>query len=123
MGVPDWVEQTIASQQAMNRTSWVELQKHGVDETTDVGLEFFYVAPGEEEAARLVEYLRDETDYDVRAVSHKKGAFSRRTWIVTGKTRPTTISLEVLDEWVQWMVAAGAANGGCEFDGWGAQVP
>jgi Regulator of ribonuclease activity B len=121
MGFPTGLR-TIALQQVMNRTSWAALQEHGVDETTEVELEFFYAAPGEGEASRLVEYLRGEADYDARAVS-QKGAFSKRTWVVTGKTRPTTISLEVLDQWVQWMVAAGAANGGCEFDGWRAQVP
>ena len=29
---------------------------------------------------------------------------------------------ETLDDWVQWMVAAGAAEGPCAFDGWAAQI-
>ena len=47
---------------------------------------------------------------------------SKRQWSVTGTTKPTT-SLDILNQWVQRMVVAGAQNGGCDFDGWGAGVP
>jgi hypothetical protein len=34
----------------------------------------------------------------------------------------TTVSLEILNEWTDWMVLGGAEIGGCEFDGWGAEI-
>ncbi len=43
--------------------------------------------------------------------------------MVIGKTQPTTVSLDILNEWVRSMVLAGAEKGPCEFDGWGAEVP
>ncbi len=52
----------------------------------------------------------------------KKGVLSMKAWSVSGSTQPTAVSLDILNEWIQWMVSAGAANGGCEFDGWGAPV-
>ena len=34
-----------------------------------------------------------------------------------------TGGLQTLHDWVVWMVVAGANQGECEFDGWGAGVP
>jgi hypothetical protein len=48
---------------------------------------------------------------------------AKKQWSVTGSTQPTVVSLDILNQWVGWMVGAGAENGGCEFDGWGAQAP
>ena len=47
------------------------------------------------------------------------GGLCPQDWEVTGTTQPTKVSLEILDEWVAWMVAAGFEHGGCRFDGWG----
>ena len=44
-------------------------------------------------------------------------------WLVVGMTQPTPVSLELLDDWAQWMVAAGAERGPCAFDGWSAEAP
>lgn len=86
------------------------------------GWTFFYDAPGQAGAEALGEFLRRETDYDVDAPGIEEGVGSEERWSVTGSTQPTVVSLEVLDQWVGWMVAAGAENGGCEFDGWGPEA-
>lgn len=105
----------------MNTQTWAALQEHEVDELTELRLDFFYVARGQSEAEALGEFLRRETDYDVDVRSIRKGMLSKKQWSVTGSTQPTMVSLDILNQWVGWMVAAGAENGGCEFDGWGAQ--
>jgi hypothetical protein len=120
MSLPDWLQETIAHQIRMNRETWAALQAHGVDEDTELKLDFFYFAPGETEAQKLAAFLYDETDYDVEA---KPPSGDVQSWMVVGTTQPTTLTPGILDEWVQWMVVAGARNGGCEFDGWGAEVP
>ena len=120
---PEWAESVLNQQLAMNPQTWAALQEHGVDESIEVRLGFFYVAPGQSDAETLGAFLRAETDYDVDVHSIKKGTFSRKQWTVTGSTQPAAVSLDILNEWVGWMVAAGAEHGGCEFDGWGAQVP
>jgi hypothetical protein len=111
--LPDWYEKTLALQLTMNPKTWAELQEHGVDESSQLRLDFFYDAPGEREAQSLTAFLRAETDYDVTADG------SQEQWSVTGTTQPTAVSLEILNQWVDWMVTAGAEHA-CEFDGWGA---
>lgn len=38
-------------------------------------------------------------------------------------SQPTPLSLELLDEWAHWLVAAGVEHGPCAFDGWSAELP
>jgi len=121
--LPAWARDTLNRQLSMNLQTWAALQEHGVDESTEVRLDFFYVASGQSEAEALGGFLRRETDYEVDVHAVKKGLLSKRQWSVTGSSQPTPVSLDILNAWVGWMVAAGAENGGCDFDGWGAQVP
>jgi Regulator of ribonuclease activity B len=107
----------------MNPQTWAALQEHGVDESTELRLDFFYVAPGQSEAETLGAFLRRETDYNVGVHRIRKRMLSKKQWYVMGFTQPTTTSLDILNQWVDWMVAAGAEHGGCEFDGWGAEIP
>lgn len=109
-------------QLSMNRVTWEKLREHGLEDGRELSLDFFFFAPGEDDARALASYLEAETDYEVEVSSAKAGLLSRRQWVVGGSTRPTPVTLDVLDEWVTWMVAAGRAHG-CEFDGWGAFAP
>lgn len=114
VGADDWrPEDVLARQLELNEATWARLREHGVDEETELRLDFFYVAPNEDAANELAGYLRRETDYEV----------SVEDATVTGTTQPTTVSASVLDEWATWMVTAGYQYGRCEFDGWGAEVP
>ncbi|MDO9352954.1 MAG: ribonuclease E inhibitor RraB [Solirubrobacteraceae bacterium] len=121
MAVPGWFEETVARQAAMTPQTWAVLQEHGVDSDTELKLDFFYDAPTEERATELVAFLRLETDYEVD-VDFAQSA-ERRTWSVVGTTHPTAVTKEILQEWVRWMIAAGAEYGECRFDGWGASLP
>ena len=49
------------------------------------------------------------------------GINSAGLWVVSGRTQKTAVSKEILDQWVEWMVAAGFDHQ-CEFDGWGTSV-
>lgn len=113
--------QALAQQLAMNQRSWQALQEHGVTEDSELRLDFFYVAPGEREAEELREFLQRETDYDVRVDSSGGGFTRKKSWTVSGTTQPAQVSLDILDQWVGWMVAAGFERD-CEFDGWGAEA-
>lgn len=111
----------LAQQLAMNERSWQALQEHGVTEESELRLEFFYVSPGEGEAENLRAFIQEQTDYDVRVRSSGGGFMRKRSWTVTGTTQPTKVSLDILNEWVGWMVATGFESD-CEFDGWGAEA-
>jgi hypothetical protein len=118
----EWYEQLLELQLRRNRDIWAGLQERGVAEDTDLRLGFIYVAPGEPEAQALVDFLREETDYDVDARARRDdGPADEDAWFVIGTTQPTPVTLELLDDWVEWMIAAGAVEGPCAFDGWAAQ--
>ena len=105
----------------MNPETWAALQKRGVTESTPLALDFSYVAETEAAAKELVAYLREETDYAVS--TEAATGEDAKGWTVEGTTLPQPLSLDVIDEWVGWMVEAGEQHGGCVFDGWGALVP
>lgn len=119
----EWYEQLLELQLRTNLDIWAGLREHGVDEETVLRLGFSYVAPDEPEARSLVAFLREETDYDVDVRSRPDDdADGGQAWIVLGTTQPTAVTRELLDDWAEWMIAAGAADGPCAFDGWAAQL-
>jgi regulator of RNase E activity RraB len=107
----------LARQLAMNEKTWARLLELGITGETEVQLDFLYYASNEA-AAALQAFLKDETDYEVDV--HPETGSSGQ-WIISGRTQKTTISKEILDQWVEWMVAAGFEHQ-CEFDGWGTSV-
>lgn len=119
----EWYEQLLELQLRRNRDIWAELREHGIDDDSELRLGFIYAAPGDAEARSLVRFLREETDYDVEAQARaEEGAGGGEAWFVIGTTQPTTLTLELLDDWAEWMIAAGAVEGPCAFDGWAAQL-
>ena len=110
----EWdLQQVLTRQLAMNRQTWATLQAHGVTEETELQLDFMYKAADRDKADELAGFLRAETDYSVTADDTS----------VSGNTQAASVSAEILDQWVKWMVVAGHEHGRCEFDGWGTAVP
>ena len=119
----EWYEQLLSLQLRTNREIWVALQEHAAGDA-ELRLGFRYLAPGEAEARSLVAFLGEETDYDIEARPDDNDPAENGdgSWLVIGTTQPTPVSLELLDSWVEWMIAAGAVEGPCAFDGWAAQL-
>jgi hypothetical protein len=115
----DRYRRLLAKQLVMNEGTWAALQAHGVTEVTLLCLDFAFVAPSRANAEALQRVLVDQTEYAVE-VKSAGGLWSKR-WSVTGSTKLTTISADILDQWVTWMVTAGIHEN-CDFDGWGAAV-
>jgi hypothetical protein len=109
----------LAKQLVINEETWERLRTHGVDEATQLRLDFSYAAADRASAESLKTVLSDQTDYDMKVQS--TGTFTKR-WTVTGSTQATAVSNAILDQWVDWMVTAGLHHN-CEFDGWGTEVP
>ncbi|HEV7885038.1 MAG TPA: hypothetical protein VGO81_15810 [Solirubrobacteraceae bacterium] len=118
---PEWYERILDMQLRENPGVWARFQEHGLDEM-ELRLGFIYLAPGEEEAQQLAGFLREETDYEVEVRAQRARRLAKAEWFVVGATQPTPVSLDLLNEWVEWMVAAGAVEGPCAFDGWAAQA-
>lgn len=100
----------------MNRATWARLKELGVTTSTELRLDFLYLAPTEASARALERVLLQETDYTVKVSGDGD------SWHVEGFTQPTAVTLEILDQWVDWMITAGIHQD-CDFDGWGAEVP
>jgi hypothetical protein len=105
----------------MTPQTWAALQAHGVTEETELRLDFQFVAPREHAADELIAYLRLETDYDIELDWTEDDGEERR-WLVVGATHPAALSQTIIEDWVRWMVSAGAHYGQCRFDGWGASA-
>ena len=119
----EWYEQLLENQLERNRDIWAGLREHGLEDGSELRLGFVYVAAGVAEADQLVAFLHQETDYEVQSrLRPGEDAESEPTWVVIGTTQPTAVSLELLHDWCEWMIAAGAAEGPCAFDGWAAQL-
>jgi hypothetical protein len=104
-----------------NLRIWGELQEQGAGDEPRLGLTFAYLAAGEAEAQRLAAFLRAETDYELFVRAH--GRKRKRAWYVAGATRPEPLTLDTINAWTQWMIAAGAEHGPCAFDGWAPKEP
>jgi len=119
----EWYEQLHDLQLLSNATLWRQLRDLGVDDETQLRLGFIYLSPGEVQAQALEAFLKRETDYDVETRRRRKGWLEEPEWLVGGATQPAAaLTLETIDAWTQWMIAAGAAEGPCAFDGWTAEV-
>ncbi len=113
----------IVQQQDMSVGTLAQLRARGVIEnSTLLRLDFHYMAPGRAQADDLAEFLRTSTDYDVHVARTPHGGI-RRGWTVNGTTQDTEVSGDIIDQWIRWMVMAGAQHGECRFDGWGALAP
>jgi hypothetical protein len=113
----------IVEQQDMSVETLARMCERGLrEDETMLRLDFHYDAPGQREAEDLAAFLRHSTDDEI-GVERGPREGLRRGWQVSGQTQDTTITSEMIDEWVRWMVLAGAAHGECRFDGWGALIP
>lgn len=114
---PEWYERLLELQLKENPEAWARCVDDDIDED-ELRLGFIYLAPGEAEGESLVAFLRAETDYEVELHQQQTSLHSEPEWLIVGATQPAYLTLEILDEWVEWMVAAGASAGPCAFDGW-----
>jgi hypothetical protein len=115
----DRYQTLLGKHRAMNQQTWRRLQELGVTPATSLRLDFSYRAPDRNSAEALKDLLSEQTDYDLELSN--SGPMLSQKWTVQGTTQSTTISPEILDQWVDWMVSAGLERG-CEFDGWGTEI-
>jgi hypothetical protein len=106
----------INEQLELTRTTWARLREHGVTDGSELQLDFFYAAPTNMQATGLKQFLEAESDYELRVTA------DRDQWILRGHTQRASLTLVMVEQWVEWMVSVGL-HFGCVFDGWGAEAP
>ena len=117
----DRFHRLLAQQLEMNPRTWAALEERGIDTRTLLVIEYSFTAPGRRQARELETVLRARTNFSSEVIS--EGPRLRRRWRLVGHTQPATASVEMLNDWVTFMVTLGAKHGACRFDGWGVKVP
>jgi hypothetical protein len=105
-------EKALVLEYAQNAKTWAALQRLGVQEGTEISLDFFFETAGPDADGELAEFLRSVGGYHV--VVEPDG--------VSGRTRPMAMSAMALDAWVRAMLYAGLEHGRCLFAGWTATL-
>ena len=95
------------------------LRRAGLTEEQQVPIEFFFIAPNEKVAKALASHLEESDCLNLSC--EKTGGLLSRKWRLSGQTYPTQIDVQVLAQWLPWIVVQGASYD-CQFDGWGAEV-
>jgi hypothetical protein len=117
----DRFQRLLAQQLEMNPRTWSALEERGVGARTLLVIEYSFTAPGRRAARELETVLRARTNFSSEVIA--EGPRLKRRWRVVGHTQPATASVEMLNDWVTFMVTLGAKHGACRFDGWGVKVP
>lgn len=111
MNIPD----IVVSQVEWTRVLWQRIQAIRPGDQQALDIEFFFRAASQPSAIALQYFLSAETEYTSRVHAWED------EWKVSGVIPTMTVDLEMLEQWVDWMVHAGA-HFSCIFDGWGAEL-
>jgi len=109
------------NQLEMNPQTWAAMQARGVGEQTLIVIDFAFTAKSKADGEALKTFLREKTTFSAFGRA-ERGTKLRKRWIVRGQTKPSTTSLEMLNDWVTFMVKTGYKHA-CKFEGWGVEVP
>jgi hypothetical protein len=109
----------IQRQLEMSGATLDALRRAGLSDAREVQLEFFFNARSEAAARALIAHLSINDCLDLKV--ERSGGFLSRKFSVSGKTHPTAVTVQILAQWIPWIVVQGATYD-CEFDGWGAEV-
>ena len=97
----------------MLNETWSSLLSNEVTSETEVVLNFNYLCPSKASAIKLNDALGN---YETLIRSE---GFISRSWFVEGYSHPTSVTKEILAQWLDFMVSLGWEFQ-CVFEGFGA---
>ena len=95
-------------------STWTRLEGQGLTSETRVKLDFAYSIPDKDVATKLATMLQSQFSYTAEVQSADEG------YKIQGRTGETTITSEILEKWLGYMVQRAVESGG-RFDGWGVR--
>ena len=104
----------LASQKRMNFDTLLQLGKYGVDNDSQLRLEYFFYTNEQDKASNLAIEL-SKLGYEV-TVDISEG--NKDQWVITGWTTKMQMDLNTVTGWTNQMCKLGYDND-CDFDGWG----
>ena len=93
------------------------LQEHGVDESAQLKLEYFFYTNHKSKADGLAKDLRSK-GYSVEV---GRSASEEKTFLITGWTDKMAMNNDSVADWAGHMCDLGFQHD-CEFDGWGTDA-
>jgi hypothetical protein len=112
-------QRIIERQLEMSGATLDALRRAGLSDEREVQIEFFFDVRSEVSGKALIAHLAENDCLDLKL--ERSGGFLSRKFSVVGKTHPTVVTVQVLAQWIPWIVVQGVIHDS-EFDGWGAQV-
>ncbi len=112
-------KEIIIQQLSLSGHTLAKLKEAGLKSNAEVQIEFFFNAPNLNLAESLVKKLSQNDCLDLKF--EKSGGFFSKKYLVKGKTYPTILNEDILNQWIPWIVVQGISLD-CEFDGWGAEI-
>jgi hypothetical protein len=109
----------IARQLPMSGQTLDALRRAGLRDDTMLKLDFWFNAPSVGAAKSLAAHLADNGCLEMGF--EKAAGFFSGKYTVKGKTQDTQVTVQILGEWLPWIVVQGIIHD-CEFDGWGAEI-
>jgi tetratricopeptide (TPR) repeat protein len=106
---------TVQKQKEMNTQTLTQLRKYGVENESELKLEFFFYTDRQDKASNLAIELK-KLNYNIETID--KSAGDPKLWAVTGWTTPIKMDVKSVTEWTEQMCKIGFEND-CDFDGWG----
>ena len=106
-------QSNLESQLNMLNETWDSLISNGVTNETELVLEFSYLCPNKASAIQLNNALEN-----YESLIRSEGVINR-SWFVEGYSHPTTVTKDILAQWLDFMVTKGWEFQ-CTFDGFGA---
>ena len=106
-------QSNLESQLNMLNETWDSLISNGVTNETELVLEFSYLCPNKVSAIQLNDALEN-----YESLIRSEG-FINRSWFVEGYSHPTTVTKDILAQWLDFMATKGWEFQ-CTFDGFGA---
>jgi hypothetical protein len=108
-------KENLAKQLEMNKTTIARLREVGLQNDSDVELDFCYVAPNEITGHKLADSLKRMSNWKIET------GYSDGSFIIQGTTGKFQFSNDAINQWVKEMCERGQEHQ-CVFDGWGASV-
>lgn len=108
-------KKSVVKQKEMNSQTLTQLSKYGVDDKSQLSLEFFFYTDKQDKASNLAIELK-KLNYGLETVD--KSAGDPKIWVITGWTTPIKMDIGSVTNWTEKMCQIGFDND-CDFDGWG----
>lgn len=105
----------VTKQKQMNTKTLLQLSKYGINDSSELELEFFFYTNEQTKANNLAIELK-KLNYKIYFIYPSEA--EKKLWVISGWTNKIKMDLQNVINWTTQMCKLGFDND-CDFDGWG----